>query len=95
MPENKRLTAINTTFFIQSYADCADIAERYMIAYKEVALEEIARYHRDRIEKSSKKYLESSHEKMDKFTNVFQSFLKKMSNIVRSFEGFTPVVYDG
>ncbi len=62
--------------------------------YKKVAYEELARYNDKLIESSNKKYLEKSHEFMDSFSNVMNTFLKKMGNIANQFEWFTRTVYN-
>lgn len=76
-----------------SYTGCPALAETYVTAYKEVALEEVARYHSKAIESSNNAYLEKSHEKWGKLSWVKNKFNKTFSNIAKAFQAFTEKVF--
>jgi hypothetical protein len=86
---------INAHFINYSFGNnnCPALAENYIVAYKEVAIEEIAINHFDRIEESSESYLKPSYEKMKALSIVWNSFVKIFGNIARSLEGLTPLVH--
>jgi hypothetical protein len=87
-PEN-----VSAEFISFSYSGCPILSENYLIAYKEVAMEEVARYHWKIIEASNYTYLKDSHKKMDILSGVMNTFVKILGNIARSFQWFTPTVY--
>lgn len=88
------IESIGSDFLRDSYVSCALLAENYLIPYKEVAIDEAGRYHRDQIESSNESYLTKSHEKMNKLSGIWDTFLKIFGNIARSFQGFTKQVYN-
>ncbi len=93
LKEKKMTTTISDKFVGYSYTGCPQLAENYIIAYKETAMEEVARYHGKIIEESSEAYLKPSHEKMQTLSTVWDSFVKIFGNIARSVEWWTKTVY--
>lgn len=91
--EKKTTTTISDKFVGYSYTGCPQLADNYLIAYKETAMEEVARYHGKIIEESSEAYLKPSHEKMQTLSTVWDSFVKIFGNIARSVEWWTQTVY--
>lgn len=85
---------VSSQFISYSYIGCPNLAEEYITSYKEVAMEEVARYHGKAIEESNAKYLNESHEKMGTLGGVWDTFLKIFGNIARSFQWFTKEVYN-
>lgn len=79
-------TTISDKFVAYSYTGCPQLADNYTMAYKETAMEEVARYHGKIIEESSEAYLKPSHEKMQTLSTVWDSFVKIFGNIARSVE---------
>ncbi len=88
-----KIETISTDFIAYSYNNCDELAETYVMAYKETAMEEVARYHGKMIEESSEAYLKPSHEKMQTLGTIWDSFLKIFGNIARSVEWWTQTVY--
>lgn len=76
-----------------SYTSCPTLAESYITAYKEVAGEEVARYHSKAIESSNYEYLKKSHEKWDKLSGIMSSFSKSVSNWAKSVQAFTKEIF--
>jgi len=93
LQEKKLTTTISDQFVGYSYTGCPQLADNYIIAYKETAMEEVARYHGKIIEESSEAYLKPSHEKMQTLSTVWDSFVKIFGNIARSVEWWTQTVY--
>jgi antirestriction protein len=77
---------VSNEFIGYSYESCPELAETYIIAYKETAMDEVARYHGKMIEESSEKYLTPSHDKMQKLTNTWDTFVKIFGDISRSLQ---------
>jgi hypothetical protein len=63
------------------------------MAYKEVAISEVARNEAKKIESSNNSYLEKSHEKWDKLSGIMSTFNKLVSNWVKSIQAFTKNVF--
>lgn len=93
LKEKKMTTTISDKFVAYSYTGCPQLADNYIIAYKETAMEEVSRYHGKVIEESSEAYLKPSHEKMQTLSTVWDSFVKIFGNIARSVEWWTQTVY--
>lgn len=68
---------------------CEELIDNKLRAYKEAAMEEVARNQKDIIEWSSDKYLSKAHEVFDTVADKFNNFLLKFGEIARSFEAFT------
>lgn len=94
LKENKQPETINSQFVSFSYSGCPVLADKYISAYKEVAMDEITRYHGKIIESSNYTYLKDSHEKSDTLSGIMSTFVKILWNIARSFQWFTPTVYN-
>ncbi len=88
-----RIASVNTEFYLDSFAGCSTLAESYLIAYKQAAFEEIALHHKNMVEQSNEKYFQSTYEKKNALLGTMQTFLKKMGNISRSFEGYAREVF--
>lgn len=93
LKDKQQWETISADFIAYSYNNCPSLAEIYTMAYKEVAIEEVGRYHGKQIEKSSQAYLDPSGEKMQTLTGVWDTFVKIFGNIARSFQGFTQQVF--
>lgn len=90
---NNTSEAVGAELIWFSYNGCPALADTYVTAYKEVGVEEVARYHSKTIESSNNSYLEKSHEKWDKLSGVRNTFIKTLSNWVKSIQGFTKYVF--
>ena len=95
MPAGYQIANADTTFLLESFSQCQALADNVVQAYKEASLEEVARYSGKIIEASNQKYLDQSHEKMNTLANIMNTLFKMVSNVGRSFEGFTSHVYGG
>jgi hypothetical protein len=93
LKEKQKGETISADFIAYSYNSCDELAETYVMAYKETAMEEVARYHGKMIEESSEAYLKPSHEKMQTLGTIWDSFVKIFGNIARSVEWWTQTVY--
>ena len=68
---------------------CEEKIDSRLRAYKDAAMEEVARNLKDIIEWSSDEYLAKAHEVFDTVADKFNNFLLKFGEIARSFEAFT------
>jgi len=91
--QNKTPETVNSELIWFSYSSCPSLAESYITAYKEVAMEEVARYHSKEIETSNYKYLKAAHEKWDKLSDSMNTFAKLVSNWSKSVQGFTKEIF--
>lgn len=94
LKDKKQPETISSRFVSFSYSWCPILADKYISSYKEVALDEVTRYHGKIIESSNYTYLKESHKKNDSLSGIMNTFVKILWNIARSFEGFTPIVYN-
>jgi hypothetical protein len=76
------------------FTKCEPLADTFLSIFKDVSEQEIARYHTNIIESSSKQYLEPSHNLMQKLTDTVATLVKKLNAVARSFEGFIRNVYN-
>lgn len=93
LKEKQKVETVSADFIAYSYNSCDELAETYVMAYKETAMEEVARYHGKMIEESSEAYMKPSHEKMQTLGTIWDSFVKIFGNIARSVEWWTQTVY--
>lgn len=91
---NAPIENINSEFLKKSFEDfCPLLSENYILAYKEVAIEEVGRNHANTIEESIYVYEKSSREKMNNLHNTMDTFVKIFGNIVRAIEWFIRNVF--
>ncbi len=82
--------ALDETKWLIGTESCEkELIELKLRAYKDAAMEEVARNQKDIIEWSSDEYLAKAHEVFDTVADKFNNFLLKFGAIARSFEAFT------
>jgi hypothetical protein len=92
---NKVSETVSAELIWFSYTSCPALAESYITAYKEVAAEEVARYHSKAIESSNNEYLQKAHEKWSTVSGYMNSFAKAVSNWTKSVQWFTKEIFLG
>ncbi len=93
--KNQKPEAISAELIWFSYTSCPTLAESYVTAYKEVAAEEVARYHSKAIESSNYKYFEATHEKFANLAKTMSDYNNSVASWTRSIEGVTRDVFEG
>lgn len=79
--------------YTDSMIACPKRSDEMLESFKDVALQEAAKYDEKIIEDSNKKYLEKSHELMQNLTNTIGTVIKKLSSVAQHFEWFTEKAY--
>jgi len=84
----------NTELLLASYTSCFDLANDVIESYKVAASIEAADWNAKKIEKSHTTWAEKMNDTFqEKVGNVWDTFSKKLTNFVRSFQGITKNVY--
>ena len=82
-----KLIKNDTELLVASLAgSCRDLASTKLQAYKEVSVEEAARYASSIVEDSNKKYLQKAHEQFNKFIDKVNTVQKMFGDIARAFQ---------
>lgn len=91
--KNQKPEAVSAELIWFSYTGCPTLAESYVTAYKEVAAEEVARYHSKAIESSNYEYFKAIHEKWNELSGTMASLSKNITNFAKSMEATTEYIY--
>ncbi len=86
----KSIITINSELLAGSFAGvCENEAIKKLQAYKEIAVQEVARYATKIVENSNKTYLTEAHQQFNKVIEKFNTVAKMFGDIARSFQAFT------
>lgn len=93
--KNQKLEAVSAELIWFSYTSCPTLAESYVTAYKEVAAEEVARYHSKAIESSNYEYFKATHAEWNRVAGTMADVNKSFANFTKSVGGLTQKIYLG
>ncbi|MFA6080689.1 MAG: hypothetical protein WC753_04425 [Candidatus Gracilibacteria bacterium] len=85
----------NTELLVSSYTDCiTELAPKVLDAFRASALDEMTTGVADLAKESNATFLEKvNNQFQEKVGNIWDIFTKKMTNFVRSIQGFTKNLY--